>query len=426
MTTLNLQVGESADDATEASSGLVDNDQNYTGGRILMGDFIGWCHGGYRFQGVSGLNGATINSVILSFRAKDSDTGSFIGDFYAQDAEAPGAFVESDYDITSRDRTTATVEADSSDFGNWTLGNWYSYPTDGTIDIKTIIQELADNYNPSEIVILFIYTSGTGERAAVSYDYDSALAAKLDIDYEAAGGVEVTPTAHNFAWEIPTPTFSPQTATFTPSALAYGWNIPSPSVVAGVQITPTVLVYGWAIPTPTLTLEFLPSALAYGWAIPTPSVVAGVSVTPTVLAYGWAIPTPAFSPQTATFTPSAVAYGWSIPSPAVGVGEVIYSIWYEVTHTIDTNDYPSTAQYYLEVVLQTSAAAAPAYARLWNITNDVEVVGSEISTASETAALVRSAAITMPSGSKSYRVEYGGEPGSVITMYTAAVVVETD
>lgn len=188
-TTLNLQVGVSADDAEETvSSGSM----SLTNTNIRIGDLSVDRHAGFRFTGVSGLSGATIDSATLTFRANVSDSGAFVGDWFAHDVEAPGTFTSTNSNISDtgqRPRTTATCEGDGSDFGNWTGGSDETFdgPAPG---IKGIVQELADSYDPSAIALLHILTSGGGERIARAYDGDTALAAKLTINF--TGGAAAT------------------------------------------------------------------------------------------------------------------------------------------------------------------------------------------------------------------------------------------
>ena len=179
--TLNLQVGVSSDDARQAGSTML-----LTGVSLPHGDVSGGEYNpGYRFTGVSGLSGMTINSATLTFKAATTNSGNMIGDWYAHDAEAPGTFTTASNNITSRPRTTATSEGDGVDFGNWTVNNNYTFTGDGVNTIADIIQELADSYDPSTIALLWIVSASptNAERRVTSYDTSSSNAAKLDIDY---------------------------------------------------------------------------------------------------------------------------------------------------------------------------------------------------------------------------------------------------
>ena len=190
-TTLNLQVGASADDATETDIGGM----GLTSTSVIFGSFSSFRHVGLRFTSVSGLSGQTIDAATLTFRASSTDTGDFVGDWFAHDVEVPGTFTTTDENITDtaqRPRTTTTCEGDGTDFGNWTNGADETF-TGPSPSIVGIIQELADSHDPSAIALLFIYTSGDGERLARTYDHDTALAAKLDIDHSAGGATSLLP-----------------------------------------------------------------------------------------------------------------------------------------------------------------------------------------------------------------------------------------
>ena len=188
MTVLNLQVGASADDAQETVS---DGTISLATSIQTIGNFGSAKQDGFRFTGVSGLSGAAIDDATLTFRADAVDFGAFVGDWFAHDAAAPGEFTTTTSNISDtgqRPRTAATCEGDGSDFGNWSGNTDHTFTGDGTNTIADIIQELANDYDPSTIVLLWIYTSGTGERQLRSYDKDTGTAPKLDITFTAAGG----------------------------------------------------------------------------------------------------------------------------------------------------------------------------------------------------------------------------------------------
>ena len=185
MTTQNLQCADSGDDAYEAApTGWCGITPTY----LWIGQVGSGRHNGMRFPGVTGLSGATVDSATLTFRAQDTDSGSFVGDWYAENAAAPPIFANGNYNITNRTLTAETCEGDGSDFGNWTAGGDPTFEGGGVNNIADIIQALADAYNPSAIVLIHKYTSGTGERTAKAYDNDSALAPKLQIITTAGGG----------------------------------------------------------------------------------------------------------------------------------------------------------------------------------------------------------------------------------------------
>lgn len=183
-TTLNLQVGASSDDAEQLVS---DGSMILDDADVDFGNDVVAKHVGLRWTGVSGLSGVTIDSAVLTFLPGVADTGAFVGDWFGQDAESPGTFTTTTSNISDtaqRPRTTATCEGDGTDFTDWGVPE-ETFTGDGVNTIADIIQELADSYDPDAIVLLHIYTSGTGERVAVAYDGLTDRAPKLDIDYTA-------------------------------------------------------------------------------------------------------------------------------------------------------------------------------------------------------------------------------------------------
>lgn len=181
MPTLNLQVGASGDDGYGGPSTF-----------STAGDF---CRVGrdndvidsfFRFTGVSGLSGATINSADFTVRNWwESKDGDRIRDFriYADDSAAPTA--PTDWtSLSGKTRTTAYTDVVSPGTPFWVSDDDYVY------DVTSVIQELANSYDPSAIQILFD-EDASPDYAHVdwdAYDHSALTAAKLDIDYTAGGG----------------------------------------------------------------------------------------------------------------------------------------------------------------------------------------------------------------------------------------------
>lgn len=171
MTTLNLQVGASADDGRSTSApGFDSSNANSTVGKnIISHIFESW----HRFTGVSGLSGVTIDAADFQLDEKSS-TGTPLTNVYADDSAAPTAPTTRG-EHTGKTRTTNFVAWDGDPGADGFHG----------LEIKTVIQELADDFDPSEIQILHD-DDGTGSnvfRESSSYDEGSSVAAKLDITY---------------------------------------------------------------------------------------------------------------------------------------------------------------------------------------------------------------------------------------------------
>jgi hypothetical protein len=184
--TIDDQVEASTDDADE------DNGDGYVDRAyptIRFGKLGASRDVGMRFVNISGLSGATIDEVntYLTFRANANDSNSFSGTFYADDRAAPTTFAITAYDISNRTPTTTTADGGNADFGNWTSGNDYNVGHSGTNKLGAVIQELADSYDPSSIVIIHDYVSGAGERVALSYNGSTTLCPKLHIEYTSGG-----------------------------------------------------------------------------------------------------------------------------------------------------------------------------------------------------------------------------------------------
>lgn len=404
MTTITSRIQQSTDDANQQSSGLMDLAVTYVSvGAYTARDM------GLRFtQNISGLSGATIDAgTKLTFRAHLSDTGSFIGDWYAEDAAAPSTFTSTNSDITDRTRTTATCEGDKADFGSWTSGSDHDFVGDGTTEIQDIIQELADDYDPSAIILLWIYTSGAGERVAVSYDNDTATAALLTIVYTAATGAQtISPDAVTMPVAVPAPTLSFGTATISPDPVAVTLQIPVPVVnVAPITISPDPVV---------LTLNVGP-----------PTVLIGQVISPDAIAIPLVVPSVSLSFGTATLTPDAVAVVLAVPTPVVSVTGGIAFDTYKEAREIDFVNYGTGIQFHLAVVLRTTNAVQLARARLFNITNGEAIAASEVTTTSTTFTHLISSAFSLPTKAHTYRVEVGGQTGGEYICTEAAVIART-
>lgn len=174
MTTVNLQVGDSADDAMENDIGFV----YLPDGVVYLRGVGDW--GGFRWTGVTVPKDATIDSATFQVYLTTTDHDDIELDIYGEDADNPGTFQGgSTSDISGRTRTSAKVNESASSVG---VG-WHSMP-----DVKTIVQEVVDRGGWSSgnaLVIVEDCLAGidVDQRA---WDGDSGNAAKLDIDYSVA------------------------------------------------------------------------------------------------------------------------------------------------------------------------------------------------------------------------------------------------
>lgn len=185
-TTINAQVGASGDDGCGKNSGsgaFLDSGVytiiGYNSG--YAANFDSW----FRFTGISGLSGATINSALISFRTHGTAmSGTPLTRCYFEDAASPAA-PSNEADHQGRTRTTAYTEYDPSGLSGDT---WYN----DEVDVQSIVQEIADDYDPSTLQVLWDDDGSTGGGSSnalyiSTYDDNSSYGLKLDIEYTAGG-----------------------------------------------------------------------------------------------------------------------------------------------------------------------------------------------------------------------------------------------
>jgi hypothetical protein len=180
MTTLNLQVAASADDADEGSVGNTDTTRIIT---MLYTDQW-WI--GFRWQSVTIPTGATIDTATfhgyISSTAYDDVHVEVFGDNVGDAAVFTAG--SGNYDISGRSLTSASVTKDEDAAGS----GWYSIT-----GLASIVQEIVDDAGGLSGDALALVMDGTTgvELRFKAYDNDPPDAAKLDIDYtppsEAAG-----------------------------------------------------------------------------------------------------------------------------------------------------------------------------------------------------------------------------------------------
>jgi len=190
VTTLNLQVGAGGDDGHTFYTPPSDNPgtpNGFTsdGTDLAVCNFAivdGYSYTPYlRFTGVSGLSGQTIGSAIFKPYGFEADTGTPQTLIGADDQVSPAApTTKEEHDAITR--TTAKVTWDNCDLSTSAFVD--------SPDIKTVIQELADSFDPTVIQLMWdddLKTDSDNRSRMHSYDGDTAKAAKLDIDHSAGG-----------------------------------------------------------------------------------------------------------------------------------------------------------------------------------------------------------------------------------------------
>lgn len=191
MTTLNLQVGASADDARQSNTDTVS-----TNATAADSDGVDE-HIGLRWTGVTIAGGATIDDAICSIHIPDVGFDEPKHQIRGEDADNAGAFTTGNNDIDGRTRTTASVQWNSADLGIGAASfqEWGCATAGGAgASVASIVQEIVDRAGWAEgnalVMIFEQHTSSDTNRdlGMTTYDGGTTNAAKLDIDYTAGAG----------------------------------------------------------------------------------------------------------------------------------------------------------------------------------------------------------------------------------------------
>jgi len=149
---------------------------------------------GLRFSNVTIPANSLITNAYIQFTADGTDAGSYTMDIWGEDEAVSATFANTTNNISSRTKTTATVNW--SAIPTWTDGN--ANTNQRTPDLSTIVTEVIGsngwvNGDPISFII-----NGTGnssdKRKADSFDEDPLKSAKLVIDYTSLSDVDLTIT----------------------------------------------------------------------------------------------------------------------------------------------------------------------------------------------------------------------------------------
>ncbi|MHC4066739.1 MAG: hypothetical protein ACYSUI_19865 [Planctomycetota bacterium] len=494
MATITSRVNASNEDANEYPAGAttyLDWNAGYFGA-VGVGLNLG-----LRFsQNISGLSGSTINAgTFLTFRARSTDSGTFQGTWWAEDAAGPPVFATASGNISGRTKTAASASGNSGDFGAWVSGQDPTFPTDTVNDtaIANIIQELATSYTPTAIVLFWLFNSGSRARSFTPYDGLAATAPLLTIDYTAgAGDTIATPDPVVVPIAHPAPTIAAGPVTLTPDPVVVPTDVqiatpiagavtatPDPvaapivhpvptAVVGGVIATPNPVPIPIVHPPPLAISEGLDTVLTPDPVVvtishPVPTVViGGATATPDPVVAPIVIPSPTLS---ITVLPDPVVVPTGILVPSVTIGAVVvtpdpveipiriplpsilgggeqfasWGVWDQITQSWlgleqfgDPDDFAPGSVFRLIVGMFTSSASVPVKAYLYNVTDGLKVVGSDITGTATENELLRSGTFYLPTGVapnvgglRKYRLEFGGDTGGEFLFHGGKVVAES-
>lgn len=156
--TISIPVATGSDDAEESSNGSMsvtssDLELVYDGSNQKVG---------MRFQNVTIPQGATIESAYVEFNVDEVNIGSTDLTFYGEDIDNSPTYLNIVGNISSRTKTTASVDWDN--VPSWLITNTKQQSP----DLSSIIQEIVDRNGWVEGYSLSIIVNGTGERTADS------------------------------------------------------------------------------------------------------------------------------------------------------------------------------------------------------------------------------------------------------------------
>jgi PKD repeat protein/uncharacterized protein YjiK len=134
---------------------------------------------GMRFNGIDIPPGATIANAYIQFQVDEANSGDTSLSIQGEASDHALIFSSSNFDITSRARTSAAV--------SWNPNPWVTVgeagPDQQTPDIAAVIQEIVDRPGWVSGNSLAIIITGTGERTAEAHDGVSAAAPLLHVEY---------------------------------------------------------------------------------------------------------------------------------------------------------------------------------------------------------------------------------------------------
>ncbi|MFK8010348.1 MAG: MopE-related protein, partial [Saprospiraceae bacterium] len=174
-TSIAIQINDEDDDAEESEGDMAVNSNDLD----LVEDGQNEQTVGLVFNDLNIPQGAIITNAYIQFTADDTDSGTTNLMIYGEATDNALSFTSSDFNITSRPTTAASV--------NWIPPAWNAQGEAGanqqTPDLSTLVQEIVDRAGWLENNSMGFIISGIGIRNAYSYDGSSSNAAVLHIDF---------------------------------------------------------------------------------------------------------------------------------------------------------------------------------------------------------------------------------------------------
>jgi hypothetical protein len=182
--TLDILVGASADDCWVyyGLGGAID--LTSTSNSFGHAGITGANDAGMRFLGVTIAAGATITTAYVEFTANSSQSNDNVALKVSAEQNNNAATFSTLVNYSARTLTTAQIDWDFTT-------NWLAESTYQTLESKTIIQELVNDYGglSNANIVIFVRDDGStasAYRSAYSYDSSTTKCPKLHIEYTSA------------------------------------------------------------------------------------------------------------------------------------------------------------------------------------------------------------------------------------------------
>jgi len=205
--------------------------------------------------------------------------------------------------------------------------------------------------------------------------------------------------------------------------------VPAISVTGTVSIEAVAATAGAAAPIPTVTVVRHVSVAAVtataAAAAPVPTISVGVAITAVAASASAAAPIPALS---VGVTISAVAAAAIAAALAPSIGAAEWQAWPSdaepIVLYVGAALYPAATVFYLEAYVKTNNAAYAVRIRLYNATDGEDIADSEAESTETTLTRLRSSSFALPSPSKNYYLQFGGDPGATYNCKGGRVIAE--
>jgi hypothetical protein len=175
---LNSQVSASSDDAEENTATGKINRGSSDLELVDQGALLQLV--GMRFNSLSIPQGATISNASIQFQTDETHSGITNLLIEGQATENALTFTNANANISTRDRTNAIIEWDPK---SWTIVG-ETGRNQQTPNIKSVIQEIIERPGWTSGNSLVIIISGSGQRAAESFNGDAGAAPVLHVEYQ--------------------------------------------------------------------------------------------------------------------------------------------------------------------------------------------------------------------------------------------------